>query len=80
MEMGTGFPEQFASILRMGNAGSPRQEKSLVMASSRKSLKFEKVAANMRRLLGSRGECSRRDAQISGEADGPPASDKDQGA
>ena len=27
MDMGTGFPEQFASILRMHNAGLPHQEK-----------------------------------------------------
>ena len=39
MEMGTGLPEQFASILRPHNAGSPRQEKSLVAATSQKNLR-----------------------------------------
>ena len=49
MEMGAGLPEQFASIVRMNNAVLPRQEKSPAMASSRKSLKFGEVAANVRR-------------------------------
>ena len=49
MDMGSGYPEQFASKLRMNNAGLYRQEESLVMASSHKSLMFEDAAANTRR-------------------------------
>ena len=76
LEMGTGFPEQFATILRMHNAGLPRQEKSPVMASSRKSLKFLDVAANMRSSFGSCGGGGRQDVLIRGEADGPLVCDK----
>ena len=55
MEMGAGFPEPFASILRMQNAGHPRQEELLALASSQKILKFADAVANMRRLFGSYG-------------------------
>ena len=55
LEMGAGSPERIAPILRMRNAGVPRQDKSLSTACSHKSLKFEGVAANLRRLFGSRG-------------------------
>ena len=71
MEMGPGFPDQFISILRMHNAALPRQEVSLVMASSRERLKFEEVAANMRRLFGSRSRIGRQYALITEEAVGP---------
>ena len=71
VEMGAGFPERFVSILRMSYAGVPRQEKSLVMASSHKSLKFEDASANMRRLFGSRGVKGRHDVLLAVEADGP---------
>ena len=80
METGEGFPEQSAPKLRMNNALLPRQEKSLVMASNHKSLKFEEVAANMRRLFGSRGGGSRQDVLTTEEADGPLGSDKVQEA
>ena len=49
MEMGAGFPEQFAPIMPMNNAGLYRRGGSLVMASSRNSPKFEEVEANTRR-------------------------------
>ena len=55
MAMGAGFLGHFASILCMQNAGHPRREKSPVSASSQESPKFEDVAANLRRLFGSRG-------------------------
>ena len=55
MEMGAGAPVHFVLISRRNNAGLPSQEKSLAMASSRESLKFEVVSGNMRRLIGSRG-------------------------
>ena len=77
VEMGAGFPERFVSILRMSYAGVPRQEKSLVMASSHKSLKFEDASANMRRLSGSRGGKGRKDVLLAEAADGPLGSDED---
>ena len=55
MEMGTGSPAQFTPVLRMDNAAVPRHAKSLVMARCQKSLRFEDVSANLRRLFGSRG-------------------------
>ena len=39
----------------MNNAGLPKQEKSLIMASSLKRLRFEDASANMRRVFGSCG-------------------------
>ena len=68
METGAGFPEQFISTLSMDNAGLPRKEKSLVMASNHKSLESGEVAANMRRSLGSRGGGGRQDVLITEEA------------
>ena len=55
-------------------------EKSLTMASTRKSLEFEEVAANTRRFFGSRGGGSRQDVLTTEEADGPLGSDKVQEA
>ena len=40
MGISAGFREQFVSILWIQNAGPPRQEESLALASRRKSLKF----------------------------------------
>ena len=71
MEMGAGFPEQFISMLRVNNAGSPRRGKSLAMANERRISEFVEAAANMRRLCGSRGAGGRQDALIAGEAVGP---------
>ena len=76
MEMGAGFPGHFVSILRANNAGSPRQGKALVMASSRTGLKFEEASAHMRRLSGSRGDKGRQDVLFTEEASGPPESDE----
>ena len=71
MDVGAGFLEQFALILRTHNAGLPRQEKSPATASSHKSLKFQRAAANLRTTSGSRGGGNRQDASIAEEADGP---------
>ena len=68
MEMGAGFPGQFVSILRTGNAALPRHEKSFVMPICRKSLRFEDASENTRRLFGSRGSGSRRIALFAEEA------------
>ena len=77
MEMGAGFPEQFASKLNMDNAALSRHEKSLVMASCHESLRPEDASANMRRLFGSRGSGSRQDALLTEEAAESCASDED---
>ena len=77
MGMGAGFPGQFASILRMSNAGVSRREKSLVIASCRRSLKFADASANMWRLFGSRGGGTRQDALFTEEAAESRASDED---
>ena len=77
MQTGAIFREQFISISRMNNAGLPRKGKSLALASSRKSLKFEDVSANTRRVFGSRGGKGCQDALLTEEADGLLESDKD---
>ena len=75
--MGAGFPEQFIPISCMGNAALFRHGKSLVIASCRKSLRFEDASAKTPRLFGSRGGGSRQDALITEEAVEPHASDGD---
>ena len=70
-------PKQFVSTLRMRNAGLPRQENSLLMASSHKSLRFEDALADMRRLFGSRGGGGRQDAFFTEEAAKALESDQD---
>ena len=52
----------------MKNAGLPRQAKSLVTASCHTSLRFDEVAANVRRSFGSRGGGVRQDVLITEDA------------
>ena len=80
LNMGPGFAEQFIPILRMKNAGLPRQAKSLLMASRPKSLMFDKVEADMRRFFGSRGSGGRQDVLLTEEAVAPSGSDEYLGA
>ena len=80
MEMGAGSPEQFVSILRVRNAGLSRQEKSLVLASGQRGLKFVDVAANMRRLFGSCDGANRQGVLVTVDADGSLGGDRDQEA
>ena len=77
MEMGAGFPGQSISISRINTAGLLRQETSLAMASSRKSLKFENASANIRRLFGSCGGKGRQDVLRAEGAAGLLESDED---
>ena len=63
-------------MLRVRNAGLPRKETSLATASSHMGLRFGYVAANMRKLYGSRGGGSCQVALITEGADGPLESDK----
>ena len=79
-EMDNGFPEQVATKLRMHSAAPSRCEQTPVIASSRRSLGFMGVAANLRRFSGSRGGGSRQDVLITEEAVGPLGSDEDQEA
>ena len=64
----------------MNNAGLSRQGESTAMASYRKSLKFDEVAADMRRLFGSRGSGGRQDLSSTEEAVEPLERDEDQDA
>ena len=75
-----GFPEHVISSLRLQNAGLSRQEKSLALASSQKSLTFMGVAASMRRLFGSRGGAIRQNVLITQDVEGPFGRESDQGA
>ena len=77
MEAGAGLPGQVLAILRVRNAGLSSREKSLVLASCRKCLKFEEASANMRRFFWSRGGGSQQDALFTGEAADSHASDED---
>ena len=70
MEMGAGFPDQFASKLRMADAAQCRQEKSLIAASCRESLRFAAASANIRRFFGSRGSGGQQDAVLTEDAVG----------
>ena len=79
-EMGARFPVAFDSILLMQNAALSLQGKSRVLASTQKRLKFTDVAATARRLFGSCGGTARQDILITGDADGPLGSDKEQAA
>ena len=48
-DMGTGFPDEFASVLCIQNAALSKTEKQLVVASVGSSLVFGNVAAQTRR-------------------------------
>ena len=80
MEMGAKFPEWFISKVRTSSAELPLKEKSPVMASCRKGLKFDAAAVNAGRLFGSRGSGGRQDVLITEEAIEPLASDGGQDA
>ena len=54
-----------------------RREKSAVMDSSHRGLKFAEAAANMRRSSGSRGGCGRQDVPVAEVAGGPLVSGND---
>ena len=80
MGAGAGFPERFASILRMSNAELPCHDKPFFMASRHGILPSEDASANMRRLFGSRGANSQQDALFPEEAAESRASDEDSDA
>ena len=55
MVMGSGFPDEFVSVLCMRNAALSQNPTSLALASIRETLAFREVASQMRRLPGPRG-------------------------
>ena len=62
--MGTGFPDEFASVLCEQNASPTKNERQLAIASAGSSPTFAHVSAQMRRLFGNIGSsqiygCSR---------------------
>ena len=77
METGAGFPERFVPISRTYNARPPRQEKSLVAANCRISLKFGEASAHIWQLGCSRGDRGRPDVLLAEEASGFLESDED---
>ena len=79
MEMGAKFPEWFISKVRTSSAELPLKEKSPVMASCRKGLKFDVAAVNARRLFGSRGSGGRQDNLFTEELAGSLASETGDG-
>ena len=61
LPMGSGPPDEFASVLYIQNAALSKNEKTLVPASLQNTLAFQAVSAQMRRLFGPRGYASRQD-------------------
>ena len=78
--MGAGYPKAFASILRTQNAALARQEKSRVLASAQRGLKFMDVTATVRRLFGSCGGADRQDMLGTADAHGPLGRETEQEA
>ena len=74
-DMGTGFPDEFASVLCIQNAALSKTEKQLVVASVGSSLVFGNVAAQMRRLFGNMGSSQNMDVLVTQDVD--QASDED---
>ena len=66
-DMGTGFPDEFVSVLCITNASLSKNEKRLVIASVGSSLSFGNVAAQMRRLFGHMGSSQNMDALVARE-------------
>ena len=77
MDTGAGFPDASVSILCMQNAALSRQERSSVLANTRKSLKCSDVATANRRFFGAGGGAARHETLITEER-GKRGSDKGQ--
>ena len=69
MQMGAGFPNAPASVLRMQNAALLRQEKSPALAGTRTSMASIGPAMTMRRSFRSCGGAGPQDILASGDAD-----------
>ena len=61
MLMGFGLPDEFASILRMQNAGLSKNEKTMVLASLRNTAASPNASPQVRRVFGPCGYASRQD-------------------
>ena len=68
MATGSGFPDEFASVLRTHNA-VPENGKSLEPASIRRNPTFPEVSSRMRRLFGPRGSAARQDVLAAADLD-----------
>ena len=69
MPMGTGFPDEFASVLCIQNANLTKSERQLVMSGLSSSLDFGSVSAHMRRLFGNVGSAQNQDALVTPDFD-----------
>ncbi len=69
MLMGSGFPDAFASALRMKDAAVSKNEKTMVLASLGNTLASHQVSAQMRRLFGPCGYASRQDVLVAQDMD-----------
>ena len=69
MLVGGGFTDEFAPVLRMRNAESPENEKSLVQAHIRATLAFPQASSQTRRLFGPRGRAARQDVLVAANLD-----------
>ena len=74
-DMGTGFPDEFVSVLCITNASLSKNEKQLVIASVGSSLSFGHVAAQMRRLFGNMGSSQNMDVLVAQDLDQASAED-----
>ena len=77
MQMGGGFPESCALVLRSQDATLSGQEKSLELANAQGGLGFSDVAKQMRRVFGSRSRAARQDVLVAADVDASSVSDKD---
>ena len=65
--MGSGFPNEFASVLCARNAAVFENEKSLALASIRITLAFPEVPSQIRRLIGPRRQAARQDVLVAAD-------------
>ena len=69
MSMGTGFPDEYVSVLCLQNASLSKHERQLVMAGVGSSFNFLNVTAQMRRLFGNVGSLQNQDALVAQDLD-----------
>ena len=70
--MGSGFRDEFVSVLRMRNAALTKNAQTLVLASSGNTLASQSVSAQMRRLFGPCGYAPRQDVLVAADMDTAP--------
>ena len=68
-DMGTGYPDEFVSVLCIQNAALSKNERQLVIASVGSSLAFGHVSAQMRRLFGNIGSSQSMDVLVAQDMD-----------